>query len=74
MTTIPTKTRLTKRAVEALPTPTREQGERVVWDADLVGFGLRLLPSGCRTYILQRRTKAGRSIRLKIARVGDLTC
>ena len=41
MTTIPTKTRLTKRAVEALPTPTREQGERVVWDADLVGFGLR---------------------------------
>ena len=32
-----------------------------------------MLPSGCRTYILQRRTKAGRSIRLKIARVGDLT-
>ena len=28
MTTIPTKTRLTKRSVEALPTPTREQGER----------------------------------------------
>ena len=41
MTTIPTRTRLTKRAVEALPTPTKEQGERVVWDADLVGFGLR---------------------------------
>jgi integrase len=67
------KVRLTKIAEKKLPTPTKEQGERVVWDSDLAGFGLRLLPSGCRTYILQRRTKAGRSIRLKIGRVGDLT-
>jgi integrase len=73
MPTIPTKARLTKRSVEALPTPTREQGERTIWDAELVGFGLRVLPSGCRTYVLQRRTKSGRSIRLKIGRVGDLT-
>ena len=73
MTTIPTRARLTKRSVEALPTPTREQGERTIWDSDLAGFGLRVLPSGCRTYVLQRRTKSGRSIRLKIGRVGDLT-
>jgi integrase len=71
---VPSRARLTKRSVETLPTPTLEQGERVVWDAELPGFGVRLLPTGCRTFILQRRTRAGRSIRLKIGRVGDLSC
>lgn len=56
---LPTKVRLTKRTVDNLPAPDRET---TVWDADLAGFGLRLLPSGARTYILQRRTTAGRSI------------
>ena len=32
--------RLTKRAVEALPTPT-EQGESTIWDTELSGFGAR---------------------------------
>jgi integrase len=64
------KVRLTKQRIEAMATPETEQ---VVWDASLVGFGVRLLPSGLRTFILQRRTKSGRSIRLKIARVGDLS-
>ena len=70
MATIPNKMRLTKIAIAALPVP---DADATVWDRELSGFGLRLLPSGARTYILQRRTKAGRSVRLKIARVGDLT-
>ena len=57
MSTIPKHVRLTKRVAENLPTPT---AECVVWDRDLAGFGVRLLPSGRRTYVLQRRTKAGR--------------
>jgi integrase len=71
---IPMKMHLTKSRVANLSTPTVEQGEVTVWDASISGFGVRLLPTGCRTFILQRRTKAGRSIRLKIGRVGDLTC
>jgi integrase len=74
MSTIPPRARLTKRAIEALPTPTAEQGDIVVWDTDLAGFGLRMLPSGTRTYVLRRRTRAGRSIRMKIARVGEISC
>ncbi len=41
MTTIPKHARLTKRVVEALPVPTAEQGDSVVWDLELVGFGVR---------------------------------
>jgi integrase len=74
MTTIPTRTRLTKRSIEQLPPPTAEQGDVVCWDRDLPGFGVRLLPTGARTYVLQRRTRAGRSIRLKIAKVGEISC
>ena len=39
----------------------------------LPGFGVRLLPSGRRTWIVQKRTKSGRSTRLKIGRVDELT-
>ena len=63
--------RLTKRSVEQLATP---DCDCVVWDTELSGFGVRLLKSGRKTYVMQRRTRAGRSIRLKIARVGDLSC
>ena len=58
MATIPNKMRLTKIAIAALPAP---DADATVWDHELSGFGLRLLPSGARTFILQRRTKAGRS-------------
>jgi integrase len=74
MTTTPRRIRLTKRSIEALPTPTAEQGDTVCWDDALVGFGVRCLPSGTKTFVLQRRTRDGRSVRLKIARVGDLSC
>lgn len=46
------KIRLTKRSVEKLePCPRRF----IVWDTDLVGFGVRVQPSGARTYLLQYR-------------------
>ena len=69
----PHRLRLTKRTVDNLPVPTADEGDVVWWDVELPGFGCRLLPSGRRTYILQRRTRAGRSIRVKIARTSDLT-
>lgn len=43
-------TKLTKRFVEAVE-PQRKG--HVVWDGELPGFGLRVYPSGKRSYIVQ---------------------
>ena len=54
-----TNARLTKRAVDAaIP-----QCERyVVWDNELKGFGLRVEPSGAKTFLVRYRPKgAGRT-------------
>ena len=67
---LPTHMRLTKRSVEQLPAPAVDV---VVWDDTLNGFGVRVLPSGRRTWIVQKRTRSGRSIRLKIGRDDELT-
>jgi integrase len=60
----PEKVKLTKRSVEEIQPP--EIGERIVWDEDLTGFGVRVSSRGCRTYFICRRTKAGRQIKMKI--------
>ena len=45
----------------------------LLWDGELRGFGLLVLPSGVKTYILQYRNGARRSRRLTIGRHGALT-
>jgi integrase len=63
--------KLTKRIVEAIrPEP---QSEVVVWDAVLPGFGVRVKPSGVRSYIVQYRNEHGRSKRGTIGSHGRLT-
>jgi integrase len=49
------RARITKRTVDALPTPTKEAGEARVWDTDLKGFFVRVYPSGRRVYALKYR-------------------
>ena len=44
--------RLTKRLVDKLEPDGRD---RVVWDLDVHGFGLRISPGGALTYVLQYR-------------------
>ena len=66
--------KLTKRAVDSI----RAGPKRTFWyDADLKGFGLKVMPSGVMTWILEYRPgKGGRSVskrRLTLGRAGALT-
>ena len=63
--------KLTKRAVDALEAP--EQGQTFLWDHELRGFGVRAIPSGLKTFVLQYRNAEGRSRRMVIGRYGVLT-
>lgn len=62
--------KLTKTAVEAIAPP--EKGERLVWDTELVGFGLRVTAKGKRSYIAQRRVN-GKTRRVTISQHGLYT-
>ena len=62
--------KLTKRIVDAV----KPGGDRqILWDSDPVGFGLLVLPSGVRSFIVQYRTAEGRTRRLTLGRYGVLT-
>ncbi|MDR3528400.1 MAG: Arm DNA-binding domain-containing protein [Rhizomicrobium sp.] len=61
--------KLTKRVVDA--TQARD-GDYVIWDDELPGFGLRVFTSGKRSYVLQYRS-LGRSRRYTIGLHGVWT-
>jgi hypothetical protein len=62
--------KITKRVVDATNSTDRDV---LVWDAELPGFGLRVKPSGTKSYVLQYRNQEGRSRRLTIGRHGPVT-
>lgn len=62
-------TKLTKRSVEALEVQAESY---FVWDDQVKGFGVRVMPSGTRTYQVQYR-KGGRTRRSSIGRHGTVT-
>jgi integrase len=62
--------KLTKRTVDAIK-PT--EGEVVLWDDEMPGFGLRAKSSGAKSFIVQYRNANGRSRRLTVGRYGVLT-
>ena len=61
--------KITKRTVDALA---GQERERVVWDDDLKGFGVRVHPSGRRVYIVKTRYR-GRVIKMTIGPHGAVT-
>jgi integrase len=63
--------KLTKRVVDAaLP----RANYYLLWDAEIKGFGVLVLPSGVKSYVFQYRTAEGRSRRLSLGQHGGLTC
>jgi hypothetical protein len=49
--------KLTKKLVEAQPVGA---AECMLWDGELPGFGVRILPSGRRSYVVQYRAAVDR--------------
>lgn len=62
-------TRLTKRIVDGA---TPADKDYFIWDDDLSGFGLRVMRSGRRSYVIQYRS-GGRTRRLTFAKHGVMT-
>ena len=63
--------KLTKRVIDA--TKPASDHDVFRWDAELRGFGLRVKPTGVKSYILQYRTMTGISRRVTIGQHGRLT-
>lgn len=63
--------KLTKRTIDALK-PDRRR-ESFLWDGELRGFGVRVKPSGTKTFIIQYRNLEGRTRRCVIGQYGVLT-
>ena len=63
--------KVTKRTVDALKP---EAGQDVLlWDDELPGFGVRVRPSGSKSYFVKYRTAGGRQRWLTLGRHGPLT-
>jgi integrase len=70
--------KLTKRVVDAIPVPKPSKvgvkvRETFVWDRELRGFGVQVMPSGLKSFVVQYRLSAGRHRRMVIGRYGLMT-
>ncbi|MEM8836450.1 MAG: site-specific integrase [Pseudomonadota bacterium] len=62
--------KLTKRFIDAAKP---SEKNRILWDGELKGFGVQVMPSGVKSFVVQYRTQTGRSRRMTIGRYGPLT-
>lgn len=63
--------KLTKRAIDSFEVP--DAKHLIYWDTELKGFGLRIMPSGLKTFVVQYRTVEGIKRRMNLGRFGPLT-
>jgi integrase len=77
MTDRTNKFAFTNASVKAIPTPTAEEvgkvGFRFYWDTAVDGFGLKVRPSGLKTFCLRYVNKAGRQRLYTIGTLGRFT-
>src|SRR3546814_2905524 len=62
--------KLTKRAIDALVPPKAKQV--ILWDTEVKGFGLRIMASGIKTFVVQYRNAEGIKRRMNLGRFGVL--
>lgn len=62
--------KLTMTVVDELE---KGEGDRVVWDTELKGFGVRVKPTGVKSYVVQYRNADGQSRRMVLGKHGVLT-
>lgn len=60
--------KLTKTLVENLPKPDRQT---FVWDTEVKGFGVKVFPTGAKTFVFQYRTPEGQTRRYTIGKLSD---
>lgn len=70
--------KLTKRVVDDLtrPEPSKvgvKVRESLAWDSELRGFGVQVMPSGLKSFVIQYRNAEGRTRRTVIGRYGLMT-
>lgn len=63
--------KLTKRSVETVEPSTKKQ--IILWDSEIRGFGVRVMPSGLKTFVVQYRNKDGIKRRINLGRFGVIT-
>lgn len=63
------QSKLTDSIVKALASP--EKGNRICYDSDVKGFGVRVTAAGSRAFILNYRTRGGRERRITIGSFPD---
>ena len=70
--------KLTKRVVDALKAPEPSEvgvkvREHFLWDRELRGFGVQVMPSGLKSFVIQYRNPEGRPRRVVMGRYGLMT-
>jgi integrase len=61
----------TQKSLDALEYNPAGPQKQIVWDADAPGFGVRLLPSGTKTYVVLYRVGRGRAAKQRLVVIDD---